>query len=610
MCGIFGFLLKRPLNPDDLARGQSALEGLEHRGPDGTEFWVDEKLGVFLGHTRLAIIDIGPDNRQPMADGPAVLTYNGEVYNYLELRQELEAKGNKFRTSGDVEVVLRSWRKWGPDSLDRFDGMFAFAVYEEGQLHLATDPFGEKPLYWCQTHEGVYFASEAQILTDLLDLPFDPTAAETAHFMTLGFMPPPMTGYRGLKTMAPATYQVLNPDGPVSRRTYWTPQPSKPGRGRIPSIKETDVDLVHGELVKSLQRRVRSDVPLGLFLSGGVDSQLIGALSVKDLGLDIEALTVSFPDGHDESGVAAKMAAKLSLRHRIVNSLESVNTCSGPDQLRELYGTPNDNTTALSIRQMSAVARHYMKVALGGLGGDELFYGYGRHEFMFRQRLWYATAPLIVNAFGPAGDALVSGSRHWRRARSLFSGNKRQQYLALKNGVAWEALAAIDGIDDVAADIFGENDAALAFSARDFDVRCVMPGSYIPSIDRGSMREGLEVRAPFLSRDLYNSISSIDQRVMMAHGPKEILRRILSRYLPRHMIDHPKKGFVFPGHRFLDSRGVNVPVVPNMSATVVERVWRRRYEPFYTPLAIRLTVLETYFADAAKTGARAVKGTA
>ena len=357
MCGIFGFALNRPLTPADIERGRRGTRMLVHRGPDGDGEWSAADLGVYLGHRRLAIIDLSPENAQPMAAGNNVLTYNGEIYNFEELRVELEDRGERFATSGDTEVLLKAWTVWGETALDRFDGMFAFGLFDGQHLHLVTDPFGEKPLYWAEDDEGVYFASESQVLVDLLNLRFAPTVDETASFISLGFMPIPDTGFERLHVVPPATHLIVGASGPRSCRRYWRPPPASPGRGRVEPLTTAELDRLNETLFVSLRRRVRADVPVGLFLSGGTDSVLTAAIVTKDLGLDLQAFTVSYPDGQDESQAAARIADFLGLPHRLIDSREDDSWREASSVVANLLGVPSDNLTAMSVQQMSARAR-------------------------------------------------------------------------------------------------------------------------------------------------------------------------------------------------------------------------------------------------------------
>src|SRR3972149_1961725 len=206
MCGIFGFSLNRPVRESDLALGRRGAEMLRHRGPDGSGEWADAARGLYLGHRRLAVIDTSAANAQPMTSGALTVSFNGEIYNFKELRDELAGRGRAFATAGDTEVLLKAWQEWGAGAIDRFDGMFAIALADGARLHLVTDPFGEKPLFCATLPEGVYFASEPHALPRPLGLDFAPGQDEIAAFMCLGFIPAPGTGIKGLIALPPATH--------------------------------------------------------------------------------------------------------------------------------------------------------------------------------------------------------------------------------------------------------------------------------------------------------------------------------------------------------------------------------------------------------------------
>ncbi|MHA1113908.1 MAG: asparagine synthetase B family protein, partial [Alphaproteobacteria bacterium] len=320
-----------------MALGQRGTAMLAHRGPDGEGAWRDDAAGLYLGHRRLAIIDLSPAAAQPMARHGGVIAYNGEIYNHPALRRELETDGAAFDSRSDTEVVLAAWSRWGPAALDRFDGMFAFALWRDGVLHLVTDPFGEKPLYWAETPDGIYFASEPAPLVECLGLVFQPTELEIAGFMALGFVPPPATGFPGLHVLPPASHLRMAAGQVETERRYWVPPSPMPRRGAIEPVGAEDLERIRGALVESLAGRVLSDVPLGLFLSAGIDSSLVAALARRDLGLDLQALTVAFPDGADESAGAAEIARILNLSHRIVDSREdNAGVADGPAAIADM----------------------------------------------------------------------------------------------------------------------------------------------------------------------------------------------------------------------------------------------------------------------------------
>lgn len=597
MCGIFGFSLVRPLREADVALGRRGTAALAHRGPDGHGEWTGAARGLYLGHRRLSIIDLSEANAQPMVRVPLAVAYNGEIYNYREIRDELSARGRRFATTGDTEVLLQAWEEWGKGALDRFDGMFAFALYDGRRLHLITDPFGEKPLYAAETPDGIYFASEAQPLIQSLGLDFAPGEAGTAAFMTLGFIPSPATGYANLSVLPPGTHATVESGRIVAERRYWEPPSASPHRGRVRPLSERDLDAIHADLIEALRRRVRADVPLGLFLSAGVDSGVVAAIVAKELKLGIEALTVSFPDAADESAGAARLAAHLGLPHRIIDSRAEDDWRDAPSRLADLFAVPNDNLTALSVHQMSALARSRMTVALSGTGGDELFYGYNKYAFLYRHRHLYRFLPPVLRSVAPFGR-LLTGLESWRRADAYLKGDPGWQFLALKNNGLSGVLARVPGAREFARKLFSGERAGLVYRARDFDARVTLPGSYIPAVDRGSMRAGLEVRTPFLSRKLAETLAHFDPRAFLAFGQKDVLRRILYRYVPPAIMQTVKQGFVFPAERYLASQPEQPPKPEGIPADLCAEIWRNRRDPAYRMLAIRLRVLETFFASA------------
>ena len=600
MCGIFGFLLNRPLTEGDIALGEAGTAALRHRGPDHSDVWMDRERGVFLGHNRLSIIDLSDGSNQPMVRDGAVLTYNGEIYNYRELREELSGSGFSPSTTGDVEVLLHSWHAWGAACVQHFDGMFAFALYDNGRMHLATDPFGEKPIYWAETKDGVYFASECNPLVDLLALPFEPSAHETAAFLCLGFLPSPATGYRGLFRMPPGTWLTFTSEGRPKQTTYWAPPEPRMYAGRLAPLSESDLDLIVEALVASLKVRLRADVPLGIFLSSGVDSALTAALAAKELHADSLALTVRFEDAevNDESEAAAAIAISLGLPHQIVHSADDP-ARGDPHAILDLFGEPNDNVTVAAAYQMSLAATRTqgLKVALSGVGGDEVFYGYNKYQALFRWRRWLRVDQRLRRSAAALTEGLFPG--RWAGFRRMMSAGDRARFVAAKNLPVWPWLAEVPQVVEWAQDFFaGYDGVPMELAGRHVDLVHTMPGSYIPGIERGSMRASLEVRTPFLSRGLIEVTSQFDQRAFLAFGQKSVLRRILARYLPSELFDHPKRGFNYPVGRFLEGFSAT-PRVPGLDRSKVDRAWREKSEP-WQKLNARLAILSYFMSGAAQ----------
>lgn len=598
MCGIFGMFLNRPLTPKDIRRGQTATDRLAHRGPDGGGYWHDVEAGVFLGHRRLAIIDPTPSSDQPMLLDNGIITYNGELYNFIEVRDALIQAGRSFKTDGDTEVLLAAWQTWGVEAFHRLDGMFAFAIWNGGALTLAVDPFAEKPLYWLRRPEGIYFASEVEPLREIGGLVFEPTPQEVALFVMLGYIPAPQTGYAGLQMLPPATVMTFRPGQAPQAECYWTP-PLATERGSGPALPLSDAELdgIQEILVTSIRRRLRSDVPLGLFLSGGIDSSLVAAIASRDCGQTPTALTVSFPDGVDEVAAARAIAEHLGLPHVAVDSHADESWRQAPAELQSLYGVPNDNFTAWSIRLMSSLARRHMTVALSGLGGDEVFFGYNKYTFLWRRRGAFAlpgwlTWPAAALSHLPGAPAML------KLAAEYLQGNNFQRFLAVKNGGLNAAI--VDEDLSVLGSEFGFGDGRpLYLQARDFDMRYGLTNSYNPAVDRGSMRSSLEVRTPFLSRSLVEAVAKLDARALIAFGQKSVLRRLLERYLPPALCAGPKRGFVFPMHRYLDAQPQSAPRILGIGKQYAEAIWRERGAAPQSAIALRLDLLRHMMAKAA-----------
>ena len=402
MCGIFGFILNEPLQDKEIAEGLSHTKSLSHRGPDHLGSWFNKEEGIFLGHTRLSIIDLTSDSHQPFYNENSHLVFNGEIYNYRELKRSLISKGLAFRTEGDTEVLSNYLKEYGGDRLEEIDGMFAFAYYKEKSLILATDVFGEKPLYWYQNEKGFYFSSEPAPLISLLGLKLNPNKTLIKEFNTLGYLSAGKTFYEGLVSCEPGSFLEVKQNQKVNKRVYWKKPEFFEEKGRIHPLGESEIDEIHSLIIESLRNRIYSDVPMGLFLSSGIDSSLIGCLLKRELNLDVLSLTVSFDKGlvHDESDQAKRISKFLDLNHIIVDS-ESEDSYSSLHNLTSIYGEPNDNSTAISVRQMSKIAKNYFTVAFSGTGGDELFFGYGKHNFLYKNNYFLSNTFLksFLNVF-------------------------------------------------------------------------------------------------------------------------------------------------------------------------------------------------------------------
>jgi asparagine synthase (glutamine-hydrolysing) len=598
MCGIFALFLDHPLTDADIALGRAGVEALHYRGPDSHGEWIDREAGVFIGHTRLAIIDLTENSRQPMVRGKNVLSYNGELYNHREIRTDLKAAGTMFSTNGDTEVVLAALNTWGPRALDRFDGMFAFAMWDGEQALLATDPFSEKPLVWLQRQDGIVVSSEVAPLARLSGTEPGLAGDSLTSYLALGYVPAPETAYPTIKRLPAGTCAVVK-DGCVGQlECYWTPPVAEPGKGAPRPLDEAALDHLQGALADSLRGRLISDVSMCVFLSAGVDSSLIAAMAKRDFDADVAALSVAFSGSPhtNEAPLAAETAAYLGLRHSTVAGTQTRGVLNLNDVI-DLHGQPCDATTAVSIHQMTDLASADYKVGLTGSGGDEVFFGYGKHAHFSRFRYLYNSPEPFRLAMGVLARLAHPLHRGFGRLAFDMGTANHERYLAQKNFpvIAW--LRGHPGFDNWARRHFNTPLERIETVAAAYEIRNVMPNSRLIAMDTGSMRASFELRTPFLSRAVVEAVAQYDPRAFFAFGQKAVLRRILKRYLPEHLVDRPKRGFSYPSAWLMHQHLAAPPAVPGVAPGQVAEVWRHLEDgDGWMRLAIRLAMLSDFTA--------------
>jgi asparagine synthase (glutamine-hydrolysing) len=555
MCGIYGsegFGL-------ELRHSLAALDTLAHRGPDGSDHHVDARRDVFLGHRRLAIVDLSAAGAQPMPneDGRLWLVLNGEIYNHEELQRELEAKGHRFRGRCDAEVVLHLYEEHGADALGRLHGMFAFALYDErdGSFFLARDRIGIKPLYYYDDGRRFAFASEPAALraTPGLDLERDPSA--WYDFLTYQLVPAPKTAWRRVRKL-PAGHLLVRKAGRTEVRRWWDLEFEPDSRLDEDRALEA-LDLVLTDAVRAHQM---SDVPLGLFLSGGVDSSLVAAYAARAAGEPLEAFSVRFRDGQDDEAALAEAAAKRFGMAWTAVDFEESDLLETIPRLPEVFGEPFADQAALPMLGLSRLAASRVKVVLSGDGGDETHLGYGRY-FKERERRgsyaladalggsWLARSPLgRLPALRNAAEGTLGRLCHF------YGGIPRHTKRALFDVLAPE----LEDYDDYW--LYREHDrpeleplARLAY----LDFQSALPDGILAKVDRTTMRSGLEARPPLLDHHLVELAARIPSEVKAPRGErKHLLKRLLERHLPAATVRRRKRGFSIPIRRFVEERGL------------------------------------------------------
>ena len=564
MCGIAGIFHLETAKPVDPARVERMCDAIAHRGPDGQGIWTAP--GVGLGHRRLSIIDVA-GSPQPMAspDGRAMLIFNGEIYNYRELRHELRGHGAVFHTDGDSEVILAAWQKWGPECVSRLHGMFAFAIYDmaERTLFLARDRLGVKPLFLAPLSDGsLAFASElkALIAHPLLRREVDPLAIE--DYLTWGYVPDTRSILKGV-TKLPAGHSLLLQSGKAmpAPRQWWDVSFAERRKGKV---EDLEAELLH-HLREAVTSRMVSDVPLGAFLSGGVDSSSVVALMAEASGTPVKTSTIGFDVASlDESAYARQIAERFHTDHR--SRAVSPDDFQAVDTLAAMFDEPFADASALPTWRVCQLARETVTVALSGDGADEAFAGYRRHLFQHGEDRLRAFLPAALRGpvFGSLGAVYPKADwapRPLRAKTTLLSlaGDSAAGY-ARAIGVTppegrhalysaeFQRLRGDYRAETFVTDLMRDAPARSGLDRAQYaDLKVWLPGDILTKVDRASMAVSLEAREPLLDHRLIEFAATLPESVRLrGKQGKWLMKRAMRRYLPDDILYRPKQGFVTP----------------------------------------------------------------
>jgi asparagine synthase (glutamine-hydrolysing) len=564
MCGIGGVVYRdgRPPDPEALTR---MSEAMRERGPD--DEGQHRAAGVGLVHRRLSIIDLSPLGRCPMPneDGSVHVVHNGEIYNFEALRSELVARGHRFRSRCDTEVVVHGWEEWGPALPERLDGMFAFAVWDgaRNELFLARDRFGEKPLFYREDALGLAFASTLGALGAFFDhgLAVDPRAIEC--FLSHAFIPAPHTIWAGVQSLPPAHHARWSSDTGLRVARYWDfSSPSSRSRIR-PEEAEAQI---RETLERSVRARLVADVPVGGFLSGGVDSSLVMALAARH-SRAIQTFSIGFAEeDFSELPFARKVAASIGSSHHELLLREEDLLAVVPELVWQ-YGQPFGDSSAIPTHLVSRFTREHVKVALSGDGGDESFAGYWRAKAGWYASLWRHALPEAVRRqVVPAVCAGLRAAGVGGRAARLEAMNRLS--LARAGAGYTNALTWFNQRDEILGDALirglasaSEHDPVACRTGRAFaggsatdlqqilydDFQVLLPDDYLVKVDVASMAASLEVRPPFLDHHFVEAAWGLPDGLKLHRGEsKWILKRLAARHVPRDVIYRPKAGFALP----------------------------------------------------------------
>ncbi len=564
MCGIAGIFHLTTPKPVDPARLERMCDAIAHRGPDGHGVWTGP--GVGLGHRRLSIIDI-EGSPQPMAstDGRAMLVFNGEIYNYRELRADLTVLGAQFHTDGDSEVILAAWRQWGEGCVSRLHGMFAFAIYDLDKrcLFLARDRLGVKPLFLAPLSDGsVIFGSELKALTahPLLRREADPLAVE--DYLTWGYVPDGRSILKGVSKLPAGHCLLLRHDAPMPAPRCWWDVSFAERRASKP--EDLEAELLH-LMRQAVTSRMVADVPLGAFLSGGVDSSSVVALMAEASASPVKTCSIGFDVAAlDESDYARQVALRFNTEHH--SRIVSPDDFEHVDHLAWMFDEPFADASALPTWRVSQLARETVTVALSGDGADEAFAGYRRHVFQHAEDRVRGLLPAGFRAglFGTLGRVWPKADwapRPLRAKTTLLSlaASSEEAYAsalsvtgpALRDTLYSPAFLALRGLYRAEQGLVELMRAAPARSGLDraqyADLKFWLPGDILTKVDRASMAVGLEAREPLLDHRLIEFAASLPESLRV-HGRegKWLMKRTMRRYLPDEILFRPKQGFVTP----------------------------------------------------------------
>lgn len=579
MCGIAGFLeLERRSGTQALeAIAQAMATKLAHRGPDARGVFVDEDAGVAFGHTRLSIIDLSPAGAQPMASscGRYVITYNGEIYSGAELGPELEALGHRFRGHSDTEIIVEAIAAWGVRAtVDRLIGMFAFAVFDrkERRLSLVRDRMGIKPLYWGRQNGRIVFASELKAFEALPDWRPEINLDALASYLRFAYVPSPHSIYRGIDKLAPGTGVSIEADGKTDLWAYWSLM-DVATRGRAAPLELSAAeatDALESLLGDAVQRRLVSDVPLGAFLSGGIDSSTVAAMMRARSNAPVRTYSIGFEEkAYDEAPHAKAIAEYLGTEHtELYVSPKEVEDVI--PELPTIYDEPFADSSQVPTYLLSKLTRQHVTVALSGDGGDELFAGYNRHRFA---RLLTGTPEAAAKAL--ACGLSMAGPALWDRLFGLLPQRQRLPHPSekifkaaamLREGQqgayrvlvsAWhEPDKLVKHGTELKGAVFDESIVGKLPDALDrmqyLDAATYLPDDILTKVDRASMAVALEVRVPLLDHRVVELTWRLPSRLFMRRGKsKWLLRQVLYRHVPKHLVERPKMGFSLPTGQWL-----------------------------------------------------------
>jgi asparagine synthase (glutamine-hydrolysing) len=572
MCGIAGAVHREIFRFD--RQVPEMLARIRHRGQDDSGVWRSD--GCLLGHNRLSIIDLSDAGHQPMGneDGSVQVVLNGEIYNYRELREDLIQRGHALRSQSDTEVLPHLYEEYGPDFVTRLRGMFAFALWDANarRLLLVRDRAGKKPLFYAPVAGGLAFASEMKAFFGVPGIDISVNEQAVHDYLTYGVVPGDITVYNGIRRVPPASVMTVEETGDTATTRFW-----RPAFGRKRDMGFADaVDAIEATLAEAIALRLRSDVPLGCFLSGGIDSGLVCALAAKALGRPLKTFSIGFSDqAFDERPLARMVAERYGTEH---TEFELSSDAADVDAVIGHYDEPYSDASALPSFAVARLAAGEVSVVLNGDGGDEIFAGYrhfiaarSAHQFdrylnpFAKRAIKRLTSLLPVPQEGRTPYQLfhrflrVAGQNPAERFIALTSDRLGEAEKAALYGGRRELSPSLRWADAIDTKGMGPVDAMLA---RDF--HRLLADDHLVKMDMASMASTLEARSPFLDHELIDLAASLPEGIKLGGTTtKPLLRALAERHLPAEVVHAPKRGFEIPLLRWMSG---------DLNATLRERV--------------------------------------
>lgn len=602
MCGLVGIYAYGSHSPRvDRAELARVRDLMAARGPDGSGVWISEDHRIGLAHRRLSIIDLSENGSQPMAsaDGALSITFNGEIYNYRELRAELERQGCRFRSDSDTEVLLHLYAVAGRDMLHKLRGMFAFVIWDavKGELFAARDPFGIKPLYYADTGNTLWLASQVKALRDVPTIDSRPDPAGYAGFFLWGSVPEPFTTYRGIRALPAGCCLIQRADVALRIERYFDLPTEIANACASPILKEDEARyLLRQAVLDSVKHHLVADVPVAVFLSSGIDSSVLAALACEASNVPPRSFTLGFNEfrgtAADETPLAEKLAASLGMPHTTAWVKRQDFEASAAALFAAMDQPTIDGVNVYFVAQQAA--RHGLKVALSGLGGDELMAGYPSFHDVPRMARWFSPAahfPLLGRWSRRVSEPLVASLTSPKYAGLLEYGGTLEGAYMLRRGLfmpwelsrvmdpasaqeGWETLQTLAALKQSVPD--GAS-SRLAVSA--LELSWYMRNQLLRDADWAGMAHSLEIRVPLVDATLFRAWATIAARYPSLN--KRDLAATPPKPLPREIVHRPKTGFSVPVRDWIGGEGTAERGLRGWARVVAKRVSPAGHAEFF-----------------------------